>query len=107
MKIDPESSTTQAILADVARREGNYPQALLLFNEVLRRLPTDAEALAGKSRTLEAMGQIAEALAALRAAVAISPAVPTLHLELSQLCSKSGDTECAVKEAAEFRRLRK
>jgi len=106
MKIDPSNITTQIILADVARREGNFTQSLSLFDTVLGQQPSDVEALTGKSRTLSAMGQTTQAIAALQAAIMAAPTTPALHLEFSQLCQKSGDKECAATEAAEFRRLR-
>ena len=106
LKLEPNDASALALLADVTRRQGYYAEALLLFNEVLRRLPIDIDAMIGKSRTLAAMGQSVEALEALRSAVTAAPSIAALRLELSQLCSKLDDRDCAAREAAEFKRLR-
>ena len=106
LKLAPEDGAAVALLADVARRQGSYPEALRLFNDALRLDPRNSEALVGKSRTLAAMDQISEALEALGAAVAILPGTAVLRLELSQLYSKLGNADAAAREAAEFRRLR-
>ena len=106
LQLETDDATARALLADVNRRQGYYPEALLLYNEALRQAPLDIDALSGKSRTLAAMGQSAEALEALQSAVTAAPLVATLRLELSQLCSKLDDRDCATREAAEFQRLR-
>ena len=86
-------------------RDGRFEGAVLLFTAALELQPDDAETLRLLGEGLLAQGRVAEAVAALRRAVALAPMIPLSRVWLVRAYRRSGDHERAEAEVAALRLL--
>lgn len=94
---------------DVARgnalfQQGQYREALAVFDNVLRTTPRSLETLLGRGLALNALGDVAGARQAYEAALQISPAQPNLRSWLAEVAIATNDFARA--EAVLYEELR-
>ncbi len=92
-------------LADLCRRTGDYHDAIIHYEVVLRKKPAFAEARIGKALALEQVRRKDEALAELLKAVEMAPEEPRPYGFLARLYEDTGQAAKAARYRKEFRRL--
>lgn len=93
----PESVPARRGLARVATAQGNPVEAERLLGEVLRRAPSDPEALGRLVSTIASGGpRAASARAVLEGAQAAAPTEPALALVLAAMLTTTGDPNRAL-----------
>lgn len=100
-------SETDAILRQgLARHQaGDLPAAGLLYEDVLRRRPGDADALHLLGVLRAAQGAVADGIGLIRAALARHPDFATAHFNLGNLLAQHGDPAAALDSLAACLRL--
>ena len=85
--------------------QGNYQQALAIYEQGLQIDPNNVEALNGKGATLRALGRDAEALAAFTRATEVDPASApswTNRGDALERLGRTGEADAAYKKAADL-----
>jgi Flp pilus assembly protein TadD len=97
--VDPKS-TTEFKTSEGYRQliEGNYPGALLSFEEALRLNPRASAAKTGKGMVLARQGNLLEAERLLRESLLLNPDPSRTHYELGLIYQKMGDHQRAATE---------
>jgi tetratricopeptide (TPR) repeat protein len=102
---DEPPGSWSVLRAAIECRQGLHDIGLRRTDQVLARLPQHGQALTVRAECLFAMGRVADALQAARAAVAAAPASAGAHFVLGQVLSASGAREDAYAQLAEAVRL--
>ena len=83
-----------------ASRQGQFPQALALWDAVLQRRPEDAAAWSNRGNVLLALGDTSGALEAQSRAMVLDPASPDPHLNRGTVEEALGQWEAAAADYA-------
>ncbi len=104
--IDPTNANAAYEIAELARKAADFDTARQFFERALTHDPEFEDALVGLGRTFIALGQAAQALPKLQAAIAQNPANEVAYYQLSLAYRTLGRTAEQEKALAEFTRLR-
>jgi tetratricopeptide (TPR) repeat protein len=105
LEIDPQNSTAEYILGELARREQNWDEAVARFSAAAKLNPNFAEAYLGWGASLIDQKKYPEAISPLRTAERLMPSNPDIHHALATALVRSGHKEEAEKEFAIHRSL--
>ena len=100
LKIDARSAGSEYYLGELARRDGELPEAIRRFTRATELNPSFAEAYYGLGRSLLDTGKAADAAAPLETAAKLTPENPTVHFALATAYQRLGRKEDAAKEFA-------
>jgi tetratricopeptide (TPR) repeat protein len=104
--IDPTNANAAYEIAELARKAADFDAARQFFERALTHYPEFEDALVGLGRTLISLGQPAQAIPKLQAAIAQNPANEVAYYQLSLAYRALGRTADQEKALAEFTRLR-
>ena len=104
--IDPTNANAAYEIAELARKAADFETARRFFERALTHYPDFEDALVGLGRTLVALGQPAQAVPKLQAAIARNPANEVAYYQLALAHRALGRTTEQEKALAEFTRLR-
>jgi tetratricopeptide (TPR) repeat protein len=105
IQIDPNNSSAQYILGELARRDQNWDEAVSRFSTAARLDPNFAEAYLGWGASLIDQKKYPDAISPLRTAERLTPGNPDIHHALATALVRSGHKDEAEKEFAIHRRL--
>lgn len=105
LQIDPTNVDAHYILGELARRSGNWDQAISRFSQAAKLNPNFAEAYLGWGVSLLGDKKYQEAIAPLRHAEDLTPRNPDIHNALATALVRTGQKEEAKKEFAILRNL--
>jgi tetratricopeptide (TPR) repeat protein len=100
LQIDPNNAGAEYVLAELARQDSNFPEAIERFGKAARLDRTFADAYIGLGRSLIAAGRVAEAVAPLETAVKLQPQNDAAHYHLGVAYQRTGHKVEAAKEFA-------
>ncbi len=100
LEIDPTNAAAEFSLGEVARRGGQWHEAVLRFTNASKLDPGFAEAFVALGMSLNSAERFSEALAPLERYVKMVPADPAGHYQLSIAYARTGRKEDAVREMA-------
>jgi tetratricopeptide (TPR) repeat protein len=106
LALDPTNANAAYELAEMHRKAGELEPARKLFEQALSPYPTFEQALVGLGRTLVALGQPAEALPHLQAALKGNPENDVALYQAAQAYRALGKQAEQEKALAEFERVR-
>jgi predicted Zn-dependent protease len=104
--IDPTNANAAYEIGELARKAADFEAARQYFERALKHYPEFEDALVGLGRTLIVLGQPAEAVSKLQAAIKQDPANEVAHYQLAQAYRALGRSADQEKALAEFTRLR-
>jgi tetratricopeptide (TPR) repeat protein len=105
IQIDPSNADAHYILAELARRDQNWDEAISRFSQAAKINANFAEAQLGLGSCLVAVKKYEEAIPPLRTAERLMPRNPEVHHTLATALARSGHKEEAEKEFAIHRSL--
>jgi len=105
VRLAPSWSPPRLGLADVEVKRGRINHALGLYEQVLKRDPTDAGAAGRYGLALGLVGRYAEASVQLQRALAVHPGTAELHRAMAEISAALGNTRDAVSYGREALRL--
>jgi tetratricopeptide (TPR) repeat protein len=91
--------------AEAFRQESDFPHAAGEYRTALAEDPKDLTTELAYADVLYRMRQYAEATAALKAALAISPSDPTIYALMAQIDAKQGNRDQAIRDIESAERL--
>ena len=106
MRVDPTNANAAYEIAEMHRKAGELEPARVFFEQALKHYPDFEEALVGLGRALIALGQPAQALPRLEAAIKLNAENEVAHYQIAQAYRALGKTAEQEKALAEFTRLR-
>jgi tetratricopeptide (TPR) repeat protein len=106
LAVDSTNANAAYELGEMDRKAGEFESARKRFQQAVANYPAFEQALVGLGRTLVALGQPAEALPHLKAAVTSTPEDHVAYYQLAQAYRALGNTVEQEKALAEFHRLR-
>lgn len=98
LKIDPSSAAAEFSLGEIARRAGQWDEAIPRFTQASKLDPGFAEAFVALGMTLNSAARFSEAVAPLEHYVKMLPSDPTGHYQLSIAYARTGRKEDAARE---------
>jgi tetratricopeptide (TPR) repeat protein len=98
LKIDPSNAAAEFSLGEIARRVGQWDEAVMHFATAARIDPGFAEAYLALGMSLASAQKFAEAVAPLEKYVKIMPDDPAGHYQLAIAYDRTGRKESAAKE---------
>lgn len=98
LKIDPSNAASEFSLGEIARRAGQWDEAVAHFSTAARLDPGFAEAYLALGMSLAAAQKFAEAVAPLEKYVRMVPDDPAGHYQLAIAYDRTGRKESAAKE---------
>jgi len=105
LAVDPTNANAAYELAEMHRKAGEYEQARGLFQQAITHYPGFEHALVGLARTLIALGQPADAVPHLQAAIKTNPDSEVAYYQLAQAYGALGRTTEQEKALTEFNRV--
>jgi tetratricopeptide (TPR) repeat protein len=100
LKIDATNAAAEFSLGEIARRGGQWDEAILRFRNASKLDPGFAEAFVALGMSLNSAERFSEAVAPLERYVKMVPADPAGHYQLSIAYARTGRKEDAVREMA-------
>jgi tetratricopeptide (TPR) repeat protein len=100
LKIDPTNAAAEFSLGEIARRGGQWEEAILRFTSAYKLDPGFAEAFEALGMSLNSAERFSEAVAPLERYVKMLPSDPAGHYQLSIAYARTGRKEDAVREMA-------
>lgn len=98
LEIDPRRAAAVFVLGEIARRAGQWDEAVRLFTSASEMDVGFLEAYLGLGMTLNAAGRFADAIKPLERYAKGAPDDPAGHYQLAIAYSRSGDKEAAERE---------
>ena len=98
LEINPNNASAEFVLGEVARRSGQWDEAIQHFTRASKLDVGFAEAFLALGMSLSAAYKHAEAVAPLERYVKIVPEDPAGHYQLAMAYSKTGNKEAAARE---------
>ena len=98
LQVNPNSASAEFVLGEIARRSGNWDEAIPHFTRASRLDVGFAEAYLALGMSLSATGRHAEAIAPLEGYVKMVPEDPAGHYQLAMAYSRTGSKEAAARE---------
>ncbi|MBV8834634.1 MAG: tetratricopeptide repeat protein [Acidobacteriaceae bacterium] len=103
---NPFDERSECRLGEIAAHQSDLKAAAAHYSRALELQPNDPEAAVGLAKAFISMNQPEKAIPLLQKAAQLEPFNAVIHYHLSALYRKSGRTDDAHREMAEFRRLR-
>jgi tetratricopeptide (TPR) repeat protein len=100
LQVDPTNASAEFVLGELARRAGNWDEAILGFSRAAKLDVGFSEAYLALGMSLTASGKYAEAKAPLQSYVKMEPDDPAGHYQLALAYSHTGDQAGAQREMA-------
>lgn len=98
LEINPNNASAEFVLGEVARRSGQWDEAIQHFTRASKLDVGFAEAYLALGMSLSAAGRQAEAIAPLERYVQIVPENPAGHYQLAMAYSRTGNKQAAARE---------
>jgi tetratricopeptide (TPR) repeat protein len=98
LEVNPKSASAEFVLGEVARRAGQWEEAIQHFTRASQFDVGFAEAWLALGMSFNASGKFAEAIAPLERYVKILPENPAGHYQLAMAYSRTGNKEAAARE---------
>jgi tetratricopeptide (TPR) repeat protein len=98
--IDPSNASSQFVLGELARRAGDWKEAIARFSNAVRLDAGFSEAYLALGMSLAAASQFSQALLPLETYVKLQPEDPAGHYQLALAYSRNGNKEGAAREMA-------
>lgn len=105
LKIDPTNAAAEFSLGEIARRAGQWEEAILRFTNASKLDPGFAEAFVALGMSLNSAERFSEAINPLERFVKMLPADPAGHYQLSIAYARTGRKEEATREMAIQRQI--
>lgn len=105
-RLDPADPQPMSALAEVSLRANRFEEARVGFQSVLAKHDRYFPALLGLARSMAELNEVHSAAALLENARSWAGEEPQLHLELSRLYARMGETAKARQAAEDFRRIK-
>lgn len=105
VEIDPANADAQYILAELARRDEQWDEAISRYSQAARINPSFSEAFLGWGLCLVNEKKYEEAIVPLQTGEHLAPGNPDIHHVLATALERSGHKEEAAKEFAIHRSL--
>ena len=103
LKTNPNNAGAEYILAEIARQQEQWPEAVDHFGRATQLDSGFADAFIGLGRSLMGSGQDSKAIAPLEHAIQLQPPNPTGHYYLAIALRRSGKKEAADREFAAYK----
>jgi tetratricopeptide (TPR) repeat protein len=100
LAVDPTNASAEFILGELARRGGDWEQAILHFSHAMKLDRGFAEAYLALGMSLEASGKYSEAQSPLESYTRMEPDDPAGHYQLALCYSHTGNKDGAARETA-------
>ena len=98
--VDPSNASSQFVLGELARRAGDWNEAIARFSNAVRLDVGFSEAYLALGMSLAASSQFAQALSPLETYVKLQPEDPAGHYQLALAYSRTGNKDGATREMA-------
>jgi predicted Zn-dependent protease len=98
LEVNPNNASAEFVLGEVARRSGQWDEAIHRFTRASQMDVGFAEAYLALGMSLSSAGKHAEAVAPLERYVKIVPEDPAGHYQLAMAYSRTGNKEAAARE---------
>ena len=98
LELNPTSASAEFVLGEVARRSGQWEEAIQHFTRASKLDVGFAEAYLALGMSLSSTGKHAEAIAPLERYVKIVPENPAGHYQLAMAYSRTGNRDGAARE---------
>jgi tetratricopeptide (TPR) repeat protein len=98
--IDPSNAAPQFVLGELARRAGDWNEAVARFSKAVRLDSGFSEAYLALGMSLAAGSQFSQALSPLETYVKLQPEDPAGHYQLALAYSRTGNKDGAAREMA-------
>ena len=105
LKIDPRNAGAEYILAELARKARQWPEAIQHFSRASQLDPGFSDAFIGLGKALVSAGQPAEAVAPFETAIKLQPANPVPYFQLATAFRRAGRKEEAERAFATHRQV--
>ncbi len=105
LKLDPTNASAEFSLGEIARRGGQWDEAILHFTNASKLDPGFAEAFLALGMSLNSAERFSEAVGFLQRYVKMLPADPAGHYQLSIAYARTGRKEDATREMAIQRQI--
>jgi predicted Zn-dependent protease len=106
LALDPTNANAAYELGEMDRTAGAFDSARQRFEQAVAHYPAFEHALVGLGRTLIGLGQPAESLRPLEAAIKANPESVVAHYQLAQAYRALGNTAGHERALADFNRVR-
>jgi tetratricopeptide (TPR) repeat protein len=100
LTVDPTNASAEFILGELARRGGDWDQAILHFSHAMKLDRGFSEAYLAMGMSLEAAGKYSEAQSSLESYTKMEPNDPAGHYQLALCYSHIGNRDGAAREMA-------
>lgn len=98
--VDPSNAASQFVLGELARRAGDWNEAIARFSKAVRLDAGFSEAHLALGMSLAASGQFSQALSPLETYAKLQPEDPAGHYQLALAYSRTGNKDAAAREMA-------
>jgi tetratricopeptide (TPR) repeat protein len=105
LEIDPSNAGAEYVLGEMAREQGQWPDAIAHLSRAIKLDAGFGDAYLGLGASLLSAKRFAEAIAPLQTAVKLEPQNPGAHYNLAVAFSRSGRKEDADREFAVHRQM--
>jgi tetratricopeptide (TPR) repeat protein len=105
IEIDPSNAGAEYVLGEMAREQGQWPDAIAHLSRAIKLDAGFGDAYLGLGASLLSAKRFAEAIAPLQTAVKLEPQNPGAHYNLAVAFSRSGRKEEADREFAVHRQM--
>lgn len=96
--VDPSNASAQFVLGELARRAGDWNEAISRFSQATKLDAGFSEAYLALGMSLAASGQFAQAISPLETYVKMQPEDPAGHYQLAIAYSRTGNKDGATRE---------
>lgn len=100
VEVEPNNASAEFILGELARRQGQWNEAVLHFTRASQLDVGFAEAYLALGMSLNASGQYAASLKPLESYVKMQPADPAGHYQLAMAYARTGNKEASARQLA-------
>ena len=100
LEVDPSNASAQFVLGELARRAGDWNQAITRFSQAAKLDAGFSEAYLALGMSQAEAGQFTQAISPLETYVKQQPDDPTGHYQLAIAYSRTGNKEGAAREMA-------
>ncbi len=98
--VDPSNASAQFVLGELARRAGDWNEAIARFSQAAKLDAGFSEAYLALGMSLAASGQFSQAISPLETYVKLQPEDPAGHYQLAIAYSRTGNKDAATREMA-------